>query len=200
MASSGIRLGAFDTIRWKDITPICNESKKEIITAKLVVYSGENEQYFTFVTPEVYSSLKNWIDYRISHGGNITGDSWLMRDLWQTTEMKYGANFGVVTYPKQLKSLGIKSLLERALRAQGLVKPLDKEKNENWKYVPMEVDTDEPHDCPDREDIEDKDGNSYLTSHPSGDSNSISSNYNSSSSSYYDQKEVLCKYCNKRIK
>jgi len=27
-----------------------------------------------------------------------------------------------------------------------------------------------------------------------------SSNYNSSSSSYYDQKEVLCKYCNKRIK
>src|SRR4029078_9632764 len=31
MASSGIRLGAFDTIRWKDITPICNESKKEII-------------------------------------------------------------------------------------------------------------------------------------------------------------------------
>ena len=74
------------------------------------------------------------------------------------------------------------------------------EKNENWKYVPMEVDTDEPHDCPDREDIEDKDGNSYLTGHPSGDSNSISSNYNSFSSSYSDQKEVLCKYCNKRIK
>ena len=55
----------------------------------------------------------------------------------------------------------------------------------------MEVDKDEPHDCPDREDIEDKDGNSYLTGHPSGDSNSISSNYNSSSSSYYDQKRSI---------
>ena len=53
-----------------------------------------------------------------------------MRDLWQTTEMNYGAKFGVATYPKQLKSLGIKSLIERALKAQGLVKPLSKEKKE----------------------------------------------------------------------
>lgn len=136
LASSGIRLGAFDTLRWKDITPIFNESNKEIISAKLVVYSGENEQYFTFMTPEAYNNIKNWMDYRRSHGEKITGDSWLMRDLWQTTEMNYGAKFGVATYPKQLKSLGIKSLLERALRAQGLVKPLDKEKNERrreWK-------------------------------------------------------------------
>jgi hypothetical protein len=47
-----------------------------------------------------------------------------MRDLWQTTEMNYGAKFGVATYPKKLKSSGIKSLLERAIRAQGLCKPL----------------------------------------------------------------------------
>ncbi len=136
MASSGIRLGAFDTLRWKDVTPIYNESEKELIAAKLVVYSGENEQYFTFMTPEAYRNLKNWINYRKSHGENITGNSWLMRDLWQTTEMNYGTKFGVATYPRQLKSLGIKSLLERALRAQGLVQPLDKKKNERrteWK-------------------------------------------------------------------
>jgi hypothetical protein len=47
-----------------------------------------------------------------------------MRDLWQTTDIKYGAKFGVATYPKRLKSSGIKSLLERAIRAQGLCKPL----------------------------------------------------------------------------
>jgi hypothetical protein len=28
---------------------------------------------------------------RLSHGEHITDDSWLMRDLWQTTEMNYGA-------------------------------------------------------------------------------------------------------------
>ena len=33
MASSGIRLGAFDTLRWKDVTPLYDESKKDIIVA-----------------------------------------------------------------------------------------------------------------------------------------------------------------------
>ncbi len=128
MASTGIRLGAFDTLKWKDITPIFENN--EIIAAKLMVYPGDNENYFTFMTPEAYDSIKEWMNYRAPHGEKITGESWLMRDLWQTTEMNYGAKFGVATYPKQLKSLGIKSLIERALKAQGLVKPLSKEKKE----------------------------------------------------------------------
>ena len=57
-----------------------------------------------------------------------------MRDLWQTTDMNYGAKFGVATYPKRLKSSGIKSLLERAIRAQGLQKPLPPGVNRrDWK-------------------------------------------------------------------
>jgi hypothetical protein len=47
-----------------------------------------------------------------------------MRDLWQTTDTNYGAKFGLATYPKRLKSSGIKSLIERAIRTQGLFKPL----------------------------------------------------------------------------
>ncbi len=134
MASSGIRIGTFDTLRWKDIIPIAEND--EIIAAKLVVYPGDNEEYFTFMTPEAYSSIKEWIDFRESHGEKITGESWIMRDLWQTTEMNYGAKFGLAKYPKQLKSSGIKSLLERALKAQGLVRPLKKENKERrreWK-------------------------------------------------------------------
>jgi hypothetical protein len=64
------------------------------------------------------------MDYRKLHGEEITGESWLMRDLWQTTDANYGAKFGLATYPKRLKSSGIKSLIERAIRAQGLSKPL----------------------------------------------------------------------------
>ena len=82
------------------------------------------------MTSEAYNLLKQWMDYRELHGEKITGDSWLMRDLWQTTEMNYGAKFGLPTIPKRLTSLGIKSLLERAIKAQGLVKPLNKENNE----------------------------------------------------------------------
>lgn len=49
--------------------------------------------------------------------------------------MNYGAKFGVASYPKQLKSSGIKSLLERALKAQGLVKPLNKQnKQRRWEW------------------------------------------------------------------
>jgi integrase len=134
MASSGIRIGAFDTLKWNDIHPITKNN--EFVGAKLVVYAGDEEEYFTFMTPEAYSSIKEWMDFRESHGEKITSDSWIMRDLWQTTEMNYGAKFGVATYPKQLKSSGIKSLIERALKAQGLVKPLNKQNKERrreWK-------------------------------------------------------------------
>lgn len=31
------------------------------------------------------------MDFRISYGEMITGSSWLMRDLWQITNMNYGA-------------------------------------------------------------------------------------------------------------
>ncbi|HET7147435.1 MAG TPA: hypothetical protein VFI73_02950 [Candidatus Nitrosopolaris sp.] len=123
MSSSGIRLGAWDQLQWKHVTPITND-KDEIIVAKLLICPSDPEAYYTFITPTAYFALKEWIDYRTAHGERITEESWLMRDLWQTTDMNHGAKFGVLTYPKQLTSKGIKSLLERAIRAQRLCKPL----------------------------------------------------------------------------
>jgi hypothetical protein len=133
MCSSGIRLGAWDNLQWKHVTPITNENR-EILAAKLLIYPGDAEEYYCFITATAYTTLSGWMDYRSEHGENITGDSWLMRDLWQTTDMNYGAKFGVATYPKRLKSSGIKSLLERAIRAQGLCKPLPNGSNRReWK-------------------------------------------------------------------
>lgn len=124
MASSGIRIGAWDYLKWKNITPINDSKTGELVAAKLIVYAGEPDEYYCFITPEAYTSAKQWIEYREQHGEKLTYDSWLMRDLWQTTTMNYGAKFGLATYPKKLKSSGIKSLLERAIKAQGLWKPL----------------------------------------------------------------------------
>jgi len=53
MASGGFRLGAWDYLRWKHISPINNE-KEEVIAAKLLVYADEPEEYYTFITPEAY--------------------------------------------------------------------------------------------------------------------------------------------------
>jgi hypothetical protein len=47
-----------------------------------------------------------------------------MRDLWQTTNINYGAKLGLATLPRKLKSSGIKRILERALWEQVIREPL----------------------------------------------------------------------------
>jgi hypothetical protein len=113
MTSGGFRLGAWDYLRWKHIRPIFDE-KGQVVAAKLHVYVGDSEEYYTFITDEAYNALKEWMDFRASYGENTTGESWLMRDIRQTTNVDYGTKSGLATCPKRLKSSGIKRLLERA--------------------------------------------------------------------------------------
>ncbi len=111
-----------------------SDAEGQIIAGRLRVYAGDSEEYYTFVTPEAYASLKEWFDFRISYGEKINPDSWVMRDIWQTTNIKYGARLGLATVTKKLKSSGVKRILERALWEQGLRRPLkDGEKRHEWK-------------------------------------------------------------------
>ncbi len=133
MISSGIRIGAWDALQWKHIVPFRNE-EGEVTAAKLIVYPGDQEEYYTFITPEAYYSLKEWMDFRGSYGEKITRDSWVMRDIWQTTNVTYGAKWGLATAPKKLQSVAVKRLIERALWEQGVRKPLAEGKNRHeWK-------------------------------------------------------------------
>ena len=133
MISSGIRIGAWDTLQWKHITPFKNNNG-EVIAAKLIVYPHDQEEYFCFITPEAYISLKEWMDFRAEYGEKITGESWVMRDIWQTTNVTYGAKWGLATLPRKLHSSAIKRLIERALWEQGIRKPLPKGTNRHeWK-------------------------------------------------------------------
>ncbi len=45
MISSGIRLGAWDYLKWKHIVPIMND-KGELLAAKIIVYAGEHDEYY----------------------------------------------------------------------------------------------------------------------------------------------------------
>jgi hypothetical protein len=63
MCSSGIRIGAWDYLQWKYVKPIEN-AFGEVIAAKLLVYPGDNEEYYSFMTPEAYDSLNDWMNFR----------------------------------------------------------------------------------------------------------------------------------------
>lgn len=110
MASSGIRFGAWDYLRWRDISPLMKDGK--IIAAKITVYAEEDEEYFSFISNEAYEALNDWMDYREQCGELISENSWVMRNLWDVTTPK---GKGIVTVPKKLKLTGVKRLVERAL-------------------------------------------------------------------------------------
>jgi integrase len=78
MISSGIRIGAWDYLQWKHIVPITNPDNS-ITAAKIIIYAGEPESYYSFITPEAYDSLKELMEFRSSYGEKITGNSWVMR-------------------------------------------------------------------------------------------------------------------------
>jgi integrase len=119
MASSGIRLGAWDYLEWGHILPI--EKNSQIVAAKVIVYAGDEEEYFSFITSEAYNELKKWMDYRKESGEDINNQSWVMRNIWDT---KRGHLKGLITIPKKLKSSGVKRLIEDAIWAQGIRKKL----------------------------------------------------------------------------
>jgi hypothetical protein len=132
MISSGIRIGAWDWLKWKDVKPITQNGN--VIAAKIIVYSGDPEQYYSFLTLEAYNALDEWMEYRASCGENVTGESWVIRDIWQTSERSYGASFGVAKDPQRLNHTGVKSIIERAIHAQGLWKPLGNgKKRREWQ-------------------------------------------------------------------
>jgi len=119
MASSGIRLGAWDYVRWGHVKPIERDGK--VIAAKMIVYAGDEDEYLTFLTAEAYFELEKWMAYRSQCGESISDKSWIMRHIWNT---KKGHMHGLATAPRKLKAAGVKRLIEDALWTQGVRKKL----------------------------------------------------------------------------
>jgi integrase len=122
MVSSGIRLGAWNYLKWKHITPLIRDEK--VVAAKIIVYSGDPEQYFSFITPEAFFELEKWILYRKECGENITEETWLMRNIWDRNKGSRRKP-GIISRPRKLQSQGIKRIMETALWTQGLRSKLE---------------------------------------------------------------------------
>ena len=130
MASSGIRVGAWEWLKWKHVIPMPNANG----IAKLVVYAGESEEYFSFITPEAYNELKAYMDFRASYGEKITGESWLMRDLFRTSSVTRNARYGLAKYPRKISEEAITKLLSRAIDEENIREPLKEgQRRYEWK-------------------------------------------------------------------
>ena len=53
MTSSGIMLGPRDYLKWGIIKPIEKEAKG-VVAAKMIVYAGKDEEYYTFISREAF--------------------------------------------------------------------------------------------------------------------------------------------------
>jgi integrase len=83
MASSGIRVGAIQTLKVKSIKRL--DGDIGIVT---VYPESKGSVYATLVTPEFLTSLDEYIKYRKSQGEKITEESWLIRDKFATFSSK----------------------------------------------------------------------------------------------------------------
>lgn len=50
------------------------------------------------------------MQYRSSYGEKISGESWVMRNLWKTTNMTFGARSGSAIRPLKLKNEAVRTL------------------------------------------------------------------------------------------
>lgn len=131
MCSSGIKVGAWEYLRWKHVIPVIDDKiPGKVIAAKLIIYAGEPEEYTTFITPEAYHALKDWMDFRARFNEPINGDSWVMRQLFRVADLKpskspRGGHYTYADKPEPLKSSALNRLLLRALQEQGLRESLE---------------------------------------------------------------------------
>jgi len=128
MISSGIRIGSWDHLKWKHVVPIMRNNI--LVAAKLIVKNTKinNRTYYSFITPEAFNSLKDWMEFRKIHGEELTGESWLIRDVWQKIDRAHGHRIGLAKYPKKMDSDSIRNMIYEAWIVQGIRNKLDKNK------------------------------------------------------------------------
>ena len=110
-SSGGFRLEAWDYFTWKDVVFFKNRNGS-YKGAALLVYRGDPESYWTFITPEACQTLEHY------------------RDIWKSKVMRYPLPddplIKAVRYPvaRRLNAFGVKRRLQKIVGKIGLRPPL----------------------------------------------------------------------------
>lgn len=104
LASTGNRIGALQSIKLSDLERIDN-------LYKITVYTGDNEEYITFCTPECAKEIDAYLEQRKRRGEKITQDSYLLvRKFSLKTKVK----------GKPFKNNALKTTLQNCIDSTGL--------------------------------------------------------------------------------
>ena len=119
----------FDHLSYGDITPIFE--KGEVIAAKIRIYAGCQEEYFSFITPQAYYAVEEYVSFRKEHGENLSAKSPVLRDLFKPDHL----GRGVVDQPIRFGSDLVRHLVSDALKASGVRRKLESGKR-RYEFQP----------------------------------------------------------------
>lgn len=122
MISSGIRVGSWQSryhgyMKWGHIEKI--EKKGVLVAARLHAYNTKSKRWYlsdTYISPEAYRAVEDYINYRKNMGETITDESPVIRDLIDTDR----GGKGRAMKPKAFTSDLIKRLIEKAIASAGI--------------------------------------------------------------------------------
>ena len=118
LASTGMRIGALQSIRLRDLQRIDN-------LYKITVYVGDREEYFVFTTPECAKEIDNYLEYRKRRGEKLTGDSFLTVKKFKTGSTSKPFNVG-----------SLRAILEYYIINSG-IREIDHQNPHKRKQIPI---------------------------------------------------------------
>lgn len=113
MLGAEIRVGSWEHLKWKHVIPI--KRNNVIVAAKIIIKNTKiNTEYFSFISPEAYRALKDWMEFRKLHGEAITEESWLVRNNWEKLDRAHSHRIGMAKVPKFFSATAIRNIVNDA--------------------------------------------------------------------------------------
>jgi integrase len=80
LASSGMRIGAIPSLRLRNLEKVKLGYHYDQYIYKFTMYENEQEEYYTFCTPECAAAIDLYLDMRTRYGEKLNKDSFLIRE------------------------------------------------------------------------------------------------------------------------
>jgi integrase len=121
MASSGIRIGSFLSLRIRNLIPIDKYGIYQVI-----VYENTRNQHYTFCSQECRKEIDNYLEYRKRNGETIKPESPLIREQFNTRNRGIGS-----AKPRFLGDRGLTKIIAQVLSVDTGIKEIKNEEDTN---------------------------------------------------------------------